>query len=331
MINLEKLQSEFPALVFEVNMPLASKTYMKVGGPAEVFVMVTKRDDLYALASYALKQSIPLTVLGGASNVIVADEGIKGLVIQNRSTDIHFTKQDETTTLVEADSGVITAVLANKTMEQGLSGLEYFIGVPGTLGGAIVNNSHYTARDLIGNFITQVEVCTALGEREVWDKRRLLFDYDYSVFHKEFGIILSATFALHPDAMEAIQERARMVAKRRIDTQPIGIPSSGCMFKNPEVTFPQLEKLRGLVEVPDSAVKQLSESRFTVAAGFLIDKAGLKGTNIGGAIVSDKHATFILNTGKATAHDVDHLASLVEAKVFEVYDLHLEREVFFLK
>jgi UDP-N-acetylmuramate dehydrogenase len=329
-MDIHVVSDKFPSLTFQQNVPLSPLTYMKVGGSADVFVDVQKTDDLFALCSFCFQNKIPFVILGGASNIIVPDEGIHKLVIKNSTSDVTLSPTENGDVAVYASSGVLTAVLANKTMDQGLSGLEYFVGVPGTIGGAIYNNSHYTAHELIGNIVTSVDVCTVSGKRETWNVDTLKFDYDYSVFHTQPDVILSATFRLKKDDVAKIRERVLIVAKRRADTQPIGTPSSGCMYKNPSLTESQLKNLELIVEVPQTAIKKITEDRFNVAAGFLIDSAGLKRTTVGGAQVSEKHATFLINTGTATAKDVEDLCQKIEKAVFEKYQIKLEREVFFL-
>lgn len=333
-MNIEQLQHEFPSLSFQENVPMVPLTYMKVGGPAKLFVEITTKQDLQAVCAFCFKQRIPFFVMGGASNVIFPDEGIDKLVIRNL-TNQTFLNGNE----VYADSGVITAVLAKKTADSSLTGLEYFVGVPGTIGGAIYNNSHFTANQLIGNLLYSVEVCTQEGKLEVWSKEELQLAYDSSIFHHIPDVILSATFVLQSGNKEEIQNRIVEAAKKRANTQPIGTPSSGCMFKNPRI---KNEELRikdgknylvipeGELEVPESAIKHFNDGTLQIAAGYLIDQAGLKKSVVGGAEVSEKHATYIINTGIATAKDVDALATQVEKKVEEKFGVKLEREVFFI-
>jgi UDP-N-acetylmuramate dehydrogenase len=330
-IDLTTLRSSFPTLIFKENESLAPYTHMKVGGPARMFVEVDERQNFFSLVSYCYTHTVPFIIFGGASNVIVPDEGIDKLVIRNMTREITVFPSDSDVVIVKSDSGVITAMLANKTMEQNLSGLEYFIGVPGTVGGAIFNNSHFTAKELIGNLVKHVEVCTPQGELEVWNVDRLQFDYDYSVFHKEPGVVISATFELHKDTPEAIKERVLKAAQKRASTQPIGEPSSGCMYRNPQMTAEEFEFIRSQGEIPQGAYHQREDGKVQVAAGFLIDSAGLKGASVGGVKVSEKHATYMINMGTGTSHDVEALCQKVEQTIQEKFHVKLEREVFFLK
>lgn len=330
-MNLNSLRSHFPKLVFEENENLANYVYMKVGGRAAALVDVREKQDLADLTAFCFTQKIPFLVLGGGSNTIFPDEGIDRLVIHNLTSSIEFKHKNEEMYEVSADSGVVTAVLAAKTAAQELTGLEYFVGVPGTVGGAIKNNSHFSADDLIGDRVMSVEVMTPSGKREVWDREKLKFAYDYSILHDRPDVVLSAVFLLRRAPVTMIEEHIKKAALKRTSTQPIGIPSSGCMFKNPKVSLEKLNALMAKLELPEGAFRELDETQAQIAAGFLIDSAGLKGKRVGGAVVSEKHATYILNDGGATASDVEMLCRIIEREVEEKFGVKLEREVFFVK
>ena len=190
------------------------------------------------------------------------------------------------------------------SIDQSLEGLEYFLGVPGTIGGAIYNNSHYL-KELIGNDVDQVEVIARGGVKKTYTKDEMKFAYDYSILQETHEVIITIRFRLKRGNKAEIEQRAKAATKRRADTQPLGIPSSGCMFKNP-----------------------IMPNGLRAGAGKLIDEAGLKGMRIGDAVVSDKHASFILNTGHAKTSDVLKLAEHVKAVVKEKYGVELELEVF---
>ncbi len=327
---IDQLIKSFPTLPFKQNHILAPYTFMKVGGPATLFVEVESKQNLFELCSYCFQHNIRFVVIGGVSNSIIPDEGIDALVIKNDCTQIEFLEEHGEKIYVQADSGVVTATLAHATIQHGLTGLEPFIGVPGTLGGAVVNNSHFTAHDLIGNFIISVQVCTTSGELEVWSKEELEFGYDHSIFHHNKAVVLSATFELFKGDPVHMQEKVREAARKRTTTQPIGMPSTGCMYRNPQVPVEKYEQLHNHFDIPSGAVKDV-EGKKQIAAGFLIDKAGLKGTTVGGAQVSEKHATYIINTGSATTQNIERLCQIVESKVKDTFGIELEREVFFLQ
>ena len=302
--TLETLQSAFSNLSFKASEPLSSHTYMKSGGPAEIFVVVTKKADLENLVIWCEKNQQKYLVLGGMSNSLVPDEGIKGLVINNMVSGSRTIQIDENTYSFEVESGTPTNLAVRASINKSLEGLEYFLGVPGTIGGAIYNNSHYLT-ELIGADVDQVEVIAKGGIKKIYTKNEMQFAYDYSILQETHEVITTVRFKLKKGNKAELEQKAAEATKRRADTQPLGIPSSGCMFKNP---------------VMPSGLRE--------GAGKLIDGAGLKGMRIGDAVISDKHASFILNTGHATTSDVLKLAEHVKAVVKEKYGVELEREVF---
>lgn len=326
----DRLINAFPHLSFKENEVLKPYTYMKVGGQARLFLEVTQKNDFFDVTSYCFLNQIPFVVLGGASNVVVSDQGIDKLVILNKTSAIHHEMSGDTG-VVTADSGVITAVLSNYASEQQLTGLEHFVGVPGTVGGAVFNNSHFTAHELFGNTVESVEVCTPKGEKETWKHAQLRFGYDTSIFHSTPAVILSVTLKLKVGEEAAIREATLAAATKRALSQPIGVPSTGCMYKNPTLSTSQLTALQEILDVPESAIKNIHPDQFNVAAGLLIDQAGLKGRAVGGAMVSNKHATYIVNTGDATTTDIETLCRQVEEAVFSKYQIALEKEVFFIR
>ncbi len=324
------LTAAFPQLQFKEHEVLKPYTYMKVGGPARLFVEVMTAADLFNLTSFCFTSSIPFVILGGASNVVVSDQGIDQLVILNKTASISHELTAEGG-IITADSGVITAVLSNYASEQRLTGLEHFVGVPGTVGGAVFNNSHFTAHELFGNHVLSVDVCTPKGNKETWQHDQLRFGYDTSIFHSTPAVILSVTLRLQLGEATAIREAVLAAATKRALSQPIGVPSTGCMYKNPTLSLQQLEDLQHTIEVPLSAIKEIHPGQYNVAAGLLIDSAGLKGRAVGGAMVSNKHATYIVNTGDATTTDIETLCRQVEEEVRTKFHINLEKEVFFIR
>jgi len=300
------LQETFPALKFRQNEQLSQHTYMKTGGPAEVFVQVQTKADLVNLVSWCEKHTQKFIVLGGASNVLVPDEGLKGLVIKNLSNAMQVKKINDSLFELEVDSGVHTNMLVRKALDEGLEGLEYFLGVPGTVGGAIYNNSHYM-NQLIGDSAFEVDVVNHDGSVKTYVKNDLQFAYDYSVIQETKETILSIRFRLKKGDKAVLEERALEATRKRASTQPLGIPSTGCMFKNPMMS----DGTQG-------------------HAGKLIDQAGLKGVRVGDAAVSDKHANFILNTGHANTSDILRLVEQVQSTVKDKFGVELHREVFML-
>lgn len=329
---LIRLQQAFPNLEFEAQTPLAPFTHMKVGGPAEVLWKATDREQLAQVVEWCFQEQVMFVVLGGASNVVVADKGIDGLVILNQCQAVETISAEQVIELIGAsdlaayqatrpqadlrflvaDSGIKTAKLVRESIGLGGSGLEPFLGVPGTLGGAIYNNSHYT-HELIGTYVVAVEGITESGERRWWSQAECAFAYDLSRFHHTRDVILQVILAVEPGDAAASMAQLAESTKKRTATQPLNLPSSGCMFQNVTLSPEQRSSYDGQEKL---------------SAGWLIDQAGLKGYQIGGAQVSPVHANFIVNTGSATAQDVEQLAAHIQAVVLEKFGIPLQREVF---
>jgi UDP-N-acetylmuramate dehydrogenase len=326
------LSERFPDTPWQQEVPLAPFTYMKIGGPAEVLWDAKDLAEFIKVVAFCREKDLPLTILGGASNVLISDAGLRGLVILNHCDAITFledpsfipvealpaidgVQRTSTSVLVMAESGVKTASLVGATTAKSLTGLEPFLGVPGSIGGAIYNNSHYT-EELIGNFIVAVEVIDEFGTRTWLSQEECRFAYDFSRFHDSKEVILRAIFHLQPGEKESIQERLKIATVKRATTQPLGTANSGCMFQNAQLTPEQSTHFGG---------------KERISAGWLIDQAGLKGLRIGKAVVSDIHANFIVNEGGATSDEIEQLIQLVQEKVKEKFGIELQREVFFLQ
>ncbi len=299
------------------NEPLAKHTYFKLGGPADLLYEAKTSEELLGAVQSAILYKIPYLVIGGGSNILVSDLGFRGLVIKNKTSQIQLKgfaggvergKLDLKEAIVQADSGVPANLLIRYTLDQGLAGLEDMLGLPGTVGGAIYNNSHHLDK-LFGEHILEVEAIDREGKIKKYTQKDLQFSYDYSIFHKTKEIILSASFQLKRGDKDQLWGIANAAVQRRATTQPLGVPSSGCMFKN----------------IPLSDTMRLGLS--TSSAGYLIDKAGLKGERVGGASVSDVHANFIVNDGTATSQDVLDLIKVVQAKIKAKFGVDLELEV----
>jgi UDP-N-acetylmuramate dehydrogenase len=323
---LDLLQAKFSNLNFIRDYPLSELTYFKIGGPAEIMVEVNQRNDLVNLVRFCRDNQIDFLVLGGASNVIVSDEGLKKVVIVTTNSDIETVGAQRSnldgfsidSTLIRADSGIKTSDLVTKTVVMGLTGLEPFLGVPGKLGGAIFNNSHFQT-ELIGDYVTQVEVLTTQNH-VIWiPKNECQFEYDFSRFQKSKEIILRVEFSLKKGDKQQSKQLIRNSMIYRSKTQPLHLPSSGCIFKNVKNT-PQLRKL----------FKDFEDREF-ISAGFLIDQAGLKGLREGGIEVSTKHAAFMVNHGDGKAKDLRKLIKKVKQKVYDKFGVELKEEVFWIE
>ena len=301
--------------------PLALHTYMKVGGPADILVQAESAQELGRIVLISIEHKIPYFVLGGGSNIVVSDQGIRGVVIKNRADAIQLagivgTNKTGSANVeqakIKAESGTMTNQLVRYSIDQSLAGLQYFLGVPGTLGGAVYNNSHYQ-NQLIGEYIESIEIVDSkTGQIKTLTQSELKFAYDYSILHKTKDTVLSATFNLEVGDKQKLWNQATDFAKNRAATQPTSMPSSGCMFKNIDSEFAKQNNLP------------------TTSAGYLIDQAGLKGTRVGQVEVSDIHANFMVNNGGATSSDVKELVAIVVDKIQKQFGVTLEPEVFFI-
>lgn len=278
---------------------LARYTYMKTGGPADEVVEVTSIDQLKQIIANCRQKKLRFFILGGGSNTLFTDAGFRGVVIINRMTHITV---DQATQTIEVESGCPVNLLVNQASSQGLAGLEWYLGLPGTVGGAIYNNSHFKTH-LIGEIVKSVTILDSHGNEKTLSQAECDFNYDSSRFHHSDEIILKVVLQLTNDKVETITQRAQACLKERSSSQPLSMPSSGCMFQNPP---------NGLF------------------AGKLIDDAGMKGKRVGDAMVSPIHANFIVNTGHATASQIMQLANQVAASVKEKFGITLKREVFYI-
>lgn len=312
----EQLDSQFPKLSFSVEKELAPSSYFKLGGNASIYVESDDHPEIAKLFSYCRTNQIPFTTLGGASNVVISDAGISGVVL--RITDRHFTAEKKDDGIhIAAGAGLQTALLVRKSVDAGGTGLEYFLGVPGTVGGAIYNNAHYL-EDLIGEYVISVTAATAEGELVTYKSKDLDFAYERSRFQTHDEIILQAQFLIPQDTENISQSRITEAAQYRARTQPLGVPSSGCIFQNVSNTAELRKRFPQFAE------------RDHVPAGFLIDQAGMKGEREGEIEISDKHAAFFINTGEGTSSEVRRLVRRVKDRVAEKFGVTLHEEVFYL-
>jgi UDP-N-acetylmuramate dehydrogenase len=282
------------------NEPLNRHTTSRIGGPAELLIVTQTTDELVEVCQRADEIQIPFRVIGGGANILVSDVGVRGLVIINRAKEIKFTARG-VQARVEVDSGANLITLARDCIERGYAGMEWGIGVPGTVGGAIVGNAGAHGADIGGNLYMAKLLKRGAGP-EYWTNRQLQFAYRKSALKQyaahERPIVLNAIFDLKMDYRANLERRASEFNSKRKASQPPGA-SIGSMFKNPPNDF----------------------------AGRLIEAAGLKGRMIGGAMISDKHANFFVNMGDATANDVKALIDLAHDAVLREFGIDLALEV----
>lgn len=322
MITNDKLLALKQALGPKVKeqVMLGPYTTLKIGGPADLFIEAASVSEVVRFALEARKVAVPYFVLGGGSNILIGDKGVRGLVIKNNSQQITIKGMKgnassgivERQVFVEADTGVSINKLVRFTVEEGLAGLEMHLGLPGTVGGAIFMNSKWTnPTGYVGDVVYQATILTPKGTIESVPKTYFQFGYDTSSIQKTHDIVLTVVFSLTSFSKEALWERANASIGYRRESQPQGIKSAGCTFKNISMATAIAHA------VPNSCT----------SAGFLVDHIGLKGLTAGGAMISPQHANFIVNTGKATAKDVIQLIETARQKVREQFGVVLEEEI----
>jgi len=292
---VDVLRRSFGAAVQE-HIPLAPFTSARIGGLADILLTVKSADELASAMKLIWEYEIPFYVLGGGSNVLVSDEGFRGVVVLNRAKEVRFEAGDQPTVWCEA--GVVISNLANRCASKGLSGLEWSATVPGTVGGAVYGNAGAFDGDMTHNLIW-ADLLTKNG-REKLSLGQMGYGYRTSILKRGevYGIVLSALLKLKNSTKEEVSVKISQFSERRKATQPPGA-SMGSMFKNPAGDH----------------------------AGRLIEAAGLKGTRIGNAEISTLHGNFFINHGETRAEDVHALIRLVQKAVFEKFNVNLELEV----
>jgi len=287
--------------------PLAPLTTFKLGGPADVLLEAESVADIRRAVEIARDFGMPVSVLGGGSNILVADAGVRGLVIRVRRGEIRAIGEG----LVRADAGVTINGLVRWTIGRGLASLEAWAGTPGTVGGALYGNAHFHGRN-IGDLVAGASVLAADGRVQELEPGEMEFGYDSSRLQRTGEVVLSADFLVTRGNPELLRETARTSLAYRKRTQPLASPSAGCIFQN-----------------PDPARDRVPEG-IPWSAGALVDRAGLKGLQEGGARVSPTHANFIVNEGTADAQSVRRLIERCKAVVLERFGVHLREEIVYL-
>ncbi|MFA5976255.1 MAG: UDP-N-acetylmuramate dehydrogenase [Elusimicrobiota bacterium] len=291
MSLLDELRSACPTL--RENEPLSRHTSLAIGGPADFFADVNTRSELIALHRCLQRHPLPVFFLGAGSNVLVSDRGVRGLVLHLQGDFRNIVIEKDR---VITGAGAWMPTLVKHCAEKGLSGIEFLIGVPGTIGGGLVMNAG-TRDGALGQVVLSVDVIRPDGSVETLLRDQLTFDYRRSSLDGRW--ILGATLGLKPDDRSSIISRVDTLLKVRAQTQPLATNNCGSVFKNP----------------PGQA------------AARLIEQAGLKGLVAGGARVSERHANFIINEKNARASDVQTLMKQIQQTVFDRFGIQLEPEV----
>ena len=284
-----------PLLVAE---PMAKHTSFRIGGPADLLAQPADEAELAALLKATSEHAVPVTLIGNGSNLLVRDKGIRGLVIKLGNL---FSGVEVCGNTMTFGCGVSLAMASKKAASLSLSGLEFAVGIPGTIGGAVYMNAGAYDGEM-AKVVTKVRVMDEQGKTSELAASELDFAYRHTALQNSGHIVTSVTVSLVPGDADAIAAKMADFSQRRISKQPLELPSAGSMFKRPPGYF----------------------------AGTLIDQTGLKGYTVGGAQVSTKHAGFVVNIGGATASDVLQLISDVQSKVFAAHGVHLEPEVLVL-
>ncbi|NQV13165.1 MAG: UDP-N-acetylmuramate dehydrogenase [Parcubacteria group bacterium] len=306
----EKLQMELDNKVRR-NEPLTEHTTFKIGGPAEFYYEAENTDNIVKAVKLAYKLKIDIFMLGGGSNILVSDEGLRGLVIKTKSSHLEIKGS-----LVTVDAGMWLNMLVIETLKKGLSGLEPLSGIPGTVGGAIFGNAGAWGK-AIGEVVKQVEVLVItnkLVRKKTLNQAELGFSYrDSALKHGDY-IVLRVQLKLKKLKAGNLLSRFGKVVKQRSGKHPLGYPNAGSIYKNIRYS----EELKHLKKF---------EKYGKVSMGKIIDSLGFKGKKVGGAQVSSQHANFIVSTGEARAADVLELMHEVEREVENEYGVKLEREI----
>ena len=299
-----------------VNELLNKYSSFRLGGPADLFFKAKTVDELVCAVSIAKINKIPLFIMSGGTNLLISDDGFRGLVIKNETDKIRLVgvKGDNKirSVFLEADSGVGVNRLVRYTLEQGLSGLEPFLGQPGSIGGAIWINAHnMRLGKYFGDSVYSAIVLDENCEMKKVSKSYFNFGYDESILQKTHETVLSVVFKLETGDGKSLWKKATMAQEYRSNTQPKGVFSSGCTFRN----------------ISQSDAIRLSSPNYTRSAGFILESLGLKGKTIGGAMYSCEHANFIVHKGQTKASDVLELIKLAKKLALEKYSIDLKEEI----
>ncbi len=310
-------------LEIKQKIPLGKLSTFQLGGEAAFGATVTSRSELQEALAYAAARGLRVRVLGGGSNLLVSEAGFDGLIIWYRDKKIEI---DPASGRVYAGAGAVTAQVAGMSARFGLTGFEWAAGVPGTIGGAVYGNAGASGGE-IKDSVVEVEFFEN-GRVHVFSGAACEFMYRHSIFKsRRDAIILSATLQLaRAENPTAPQKKVLEVLVYRQNTQPKGLASTGCIFKNYEPqSSDEIDALRGRgVREDFLAVRR-------IPAGWLIEQSGLKGLLVGGARVSEVHGNFVVNEGDARAHDVETLIETVRNGVQAKFGVRLEEEITILK
>ena len=277
-----------------VNERISNYTTYKVGGKAKAIIYPNNEDDLVTLVKLLKENDVKYFILGNGSNVLFSDNLYNGIIIK---LDM-FNKVEIKRNIISVGAGYQLIKLANLTIKNGLAGLDFAAGIPGTVGGAVFMNAGAYGEDM-SNIVEEVTVLDSDCNIIKLNNKEMEFSYRTTILQKHLDwVCLSCKLKLHPGDIEELTNVVMERKRKRIDTQPLNYPQAGCVFRNPEGNF----------------------------AGKMIEEMGLKGFSIGKAEVSTKHANFIINKGNCTAKDIKNIIDTIKAKAFSKYGVHLRVE-----
>ncbi len=291
MISISEIQKVFRGTI-TLNVPLARYTTFRIGGEADYFVEPVDADDVVSIVKYANSKGIPFYVMGNGSNILISDEGIKGIVI-NLEAAFNYLKQEGGSII--SGAGVKMAKFVDFCIQKGYAGVEMIAGIPATIGGALVMNAGCYGGET-ADHVTEV---TVVKNEKIQKLKKEDCGFKYRSSNLKGTVVMEARFDLPKGIPEELNKRRKESILNRNESQPVEVPNAGCVFKNPKDN----------------------------KAAILIDKCGLKGVKYGGAMVSTKHANFIVNYDNATANDVVELVKIIKRTVKEKTGIDLEMEV----
>jgi len=296
--EIEALKCYVPEENIHMHEPMAGHTTFRIGGPADCFIQLESEEQLKKVQHYLSLVEEPYFILGNGSNLLVSDKGYRGVILQIGSKMSEIRVEGCTIT---AQAGALLSQVTKTACEHALTGLEFASGIPGTVGGGVVMNAGAYGGEM-SQVVTLVKVVSREGETLTLDNGTMEFAYRYSTIKDHPFTVTEVTFQLSPGDREQISAKMEELAAKRREKQPLDYPSAGSAFKRPEGYY----------------------------AGQLIMDSGMRGFQIGGAKVSDKHCGFIINTGKASQQDVSDVIAEIRARVKERFNVELEPEVVFL-
>ena len=279
-----------------IDEPLKRHTTFGVGGSASIFVYPDNKEDLIKLLKFISKEKIKIFFMGSGSNLLISDNGFDGVIISLKKSFKNFEVNDSLEAKI--GTGVMLGHMVRSLTKKSVAGLESLIGVPGTLGGALIMNAGAYGSE-ISNYLVSITVIDLNGNEKIYNKKDINFSYRFSSISKE-EIVIEANFQFKKGDLEEIVQNKSNASQKRRSSQPLQFRSAGSIFKNP---------------------------KSDMAAGYLIDKSNLKGIRIGNAEISTKHANFIINHGNASSNDILKLIKMIKTTVKKNFDIDLELEV----